>query len=555
MPRPRPRAQTTLFRDRNLLVYGNNLAVLRNPHYFPSESVDLVYLDPPFKPNERYNVLFRARGGTPAAAQVRAFEDTWHWDEAAAAAYHDTMENAPGAVARTLEALKSVLDQSDMFAYLCMMAPRLVELHRVLRDTGSIYLHCDPAASHYLKVLMDAVFGAEHFRNEIIWKRTTAHSSARKFAPIHDTLLCFAKGDRPTWNSPRTDYDPAYLDKYYRFDDGDGRLYWRADLCAEGTRKGSSGQPWRGFDPSTKGMHWKFKVETLDTLDAEGRIYWAKGGTGWPQYKRYRDELKGKAVPDMWDDIDRINPVGKERLHYPTQKPRALLDRIIQASSNPGDTVLDPFCGCGTTIASADSLDRQWIGIDVAYDAIRIIRDRLTDAGLDPKKDYEVWGEPESAEDAERLADEDKYQFQWWAVSRLGGREIERKKGADKGIDGRFFLRSDRTSGKFPEAIISVKAGATGPAHVRELRGALERENADVGVLVTLHKATAAMRAEAASAGDYASGERWYPRIQLLTAADIIAGKRIEYPVEEKEEEPSRARSSVPRRSPRPRRA
>lgn len=222
-----------------------------------------------------------------------------------------------------------------------------MELRRVLKATGSIYLHCDPTASHYLKVVMDAVFDPRRFRNEIIWKRTTAHSSAEKYAPVHDTILYYGRGDEPVWNKPRTGYDQAYLDKYYRFDDGDGRLYWRADLCAAGVRHGSSGKPWRGFSPTGKGMHWKFTVERLDELDREGRIYWPTGGTGWPQYKRYREELKGLSVSDLWDDIDRINPVGSERLGYPTQKPESLLERIVTASSNEGTRYLIRFADAG----------------------------------------------------------------------------------------------------------------------------------------------------------------------------------------------------------------
>jgi site-specific DNA-methyltransferase (adenine-specific) len=228
-----------------------------------------------------------------------------------------------GVVSQAIQAMYALMGGCDMLAYLTMMAPRLRELHRVLKPTGSLYLHCDPAASHYLKVILDAIFGGSNFRNEIVWKRTTAHSSAKKYAPVHDTLLYYVKTPSAVWNAPRTDYAQEYLDKYYRFDDGDGRLYWRNSLTAAGVRKGSSGLPWRGIDVAATGQHWKFTRERLDQLDAEGRIYWPPNG-GFPQIKRYRDELKGKAVPDIWDDIDRINPVSSERLGYPTQKPEAL---------------------------------------------------------------------------------------------------------------------------------------------------------------------------------------------------------------------------------------
>jgi site-specific DNA-methyltransferase (adenine-specific) len=528
MARKAARTQSKLFQN-NLLVYGDNLKVLRHPHLFREESVDLVYLDPPFKPAEKYNVLFRAKKGTPAAAQVRAFEDTWHWDESAKAMYHDTMENAPTPVRRTIDALKVILDQSDMFAYLCMMAPRLVELHSVLRSTGSIYLHCDPAASHYLKMLMDAVFGPENFRNEIVWKRTTAHSDSRRAGRIHDTLLFYSKTADYKWHRVYQPYDDDYVKKYYRYTDPDGRRWASTDVAAAGPG------PARNFRGELRepppGSHWRFTQEKIDQYIAEGRIYFTKNG--FPRSKRYLDEMPGMPLQDMWAD-KAVQPVvswGKEGLGYPTQKPTGLLERIISASTDKGDVVLDPFCGCGTTVAAAQNLGRKWVGIDIAYDAIRIIRGRLQRAGLTEKKDYEVWGEPESVEDAIQLAEEDKYQFQWWAVRRLGAREIDYKKGADERIDGRLVLRAERSGDRLPEAIISVKAGRTsGPRHVSELRGVIERENAEIGVLVTRGEATKAMRDEASKANEYTDGERWYPRIQLLTAEDIINGKGVEYP-------------------------
>jgi DNA modification methylase len=317
--------------------------------------------------------------------------------------------------------------------YIDWVHVRAVELHRVLKPSGSLYFHCDSHASHYLKVMLDGIFGPENFRNEIIWKRTTAHSSAKKFAPIHDTVLCYGKSRSVTWNGARLPYEQEYLDKYYRFDDGDGRLYWRADVCAAGVRKGSSGLPWRGFDPATKGMHWKFTTERLDELDAEGRIYWPSGGTGWPQYKRYRDELKGKAVGDIWDDIDRINPKGAERVGYPTQKPEALLERIIEASSNPGDIVLDPFCGCGTTVSVASRLGRKWIGIDISPTAMRVIRRRLNRAHI---YDFRIDHLPETEEDLRKL---EHFEFQNWIIDVLHGKHSPRKT-HDMGIDGYSFF-------------------------------------------------------------------------------------------------------------------
>ena len=512
----------------NTLYYGDNLDVLRR--YIASESVDLVYLDPPFNSDATYNVLFAEHSGEKAASQVKAFEDTWTWDEESARSYFETVQ-AGGEVANALKAFFTLLGESNMMAYLAMMAPRLVEMRRVLKPTGSIYLHCDPTASHYLKLLMDAVFGPANFRNEVIWKRTTAHSSAKRFAPIHDVILYYARLAPPLWNEPREPYEVQYLDHYYRYDDGDGRLYWRDNLCAAGTRQGASGQPWRGCDPAAKGMHWKFRTETLDELDAAGRIYWPKGGQGWPQYKRYRDELKGKAVADIWTDVDRINPVGNERLGYPTQKPEALLERIILASSAEGDVVLDPFCGCGTAIAVSQRLKRRWVGIDITHLAVNLMKHRLLNAfGEGIKKDYQVIGEPTDVEGARQLAAEDPYQFQWWALGLVDARPVEQKKGADKGIDGRiYFHEGDPTSPK--EIILSVKAGAhIGPAFVRDLRGVIEHHGAQIGVLITMEEPTRPMREEAASGGFYQSPWGNHARLQILTVPELLAGKRIDAP-------------------------
>jgi adenine specific DNA methylase Mod len=541
MPRGGP-AQQKLFENR--LFYGDNLRILRTPGYIREESVDLVYLDPPFKPTEKYNVLFRARSGTPAAAQVRAFEDTWHWDDAAVAAFYDVRENSPRRVVRTLEALQAIMDKTDAFAYLCMMAPRLVQLHKVLKETGSLYLHCDPAASHYLKVLLDAVFGPEHFRSEIIWKRSTAHSDTKQgrrlHGQVHDVILFYTKGDQWTWNPVYTPYDQSYIDSHYRWtEEGTGRRYRKGDLTAA-KPGGDTEYEWHGVRPYP-GRYWAYSQAKMQAFEREGRLIYTR--SGMPEYKRYLDEMPGVPLQDVWTDIDPLNAKAAEREGYPTQKPMSLLDRIIESSTDARGVVLDPFCGCGTTIAAAQRLGRYWVGIDIAYEAIRIIRGRLG-----AEAEYHVYGDPESLEDAEQLARDDPYQFQWWAVRRLGARETEFKKGADKGIDGRLFLRSDRSGDRLPEAIISVKAGRTGPAHVREVQGTMEAVKAEVGVLVTLQPATAAMRSAAAAAESYTDGRRWYPRLQLLSAADIIAGKGVEYPagVEVTQEARTSAESTRP---------
>lgn len=514
---------------RNTLYYGDNLDVLRD---FPAEFVDLVYLDPPFNSSRSYNVLYKDETGHEAQAQITAFEDTWHWNHKTEQLYNHLLQQADDPVSRMIEAMRLFIGPNQMMAYLVMMAARLVELHRVLKPTGSLYLHCDPTASHYLKVVLDTIFGPHNYRNEVIWKRHSAHSSAKRYGPVHDTLLFYTKSDRYIWTDVRLDYDEQYLDKYYKYDDGDGRLYWRNSLTAAGIRKGSSGQAWRGFDPTSQGAHWKFTVDNLDTLDNQGKIYWPPNG-GWPQIKRYKDELKGVAVSDIWDDIDKINPAGNERLGYPTQKPVALLERILQASSNPGDLVLDPFCGCGTTIAAAQKLGRKWIGIDITHLSIALQKFRLKDAfGLEPGKDYAVKGEPRDYASARQLAEDDRYQFQWWALSLIEARPLggtgdskEGKKGADKGIDG-IITFVDDNSGKAKRAVVQVKSGKVSSSHIRDLVGTVDREKAPVGVYITLEEPTSKMMQEAAAAGVYHSPgwNRDYPRIQIVTVQGLLDG-------------------------------
>jgi site-specific DNA-methyltransferase (adenine-specific) len=516
--------------EKNKLYFGDNLKILRD--HVADASVDLIYLDPPFNSNANYNVLFREKSGEESAAQITAFEDTWQWSIEAEAVYKEIVTSGPRKLADLMQALLAFLGRNDMMAYLVMMAIRLVELHRVLKPTGSIYLHCDPTASHYLKLLMDSIFGPECFLNEIIWKRTTAHSSAKRFGPIHDTLFYYAKTDQVIWNAQFTEYDEAYLEKYYRYDDGDGRLYWRNSLTAAGVRHGSSGKTWRGIDITSTGQHWKFTVEKLDELDAAGQIYWPQGGRGFPQIKRYRDELKGIAVGDIWTDIDRINQVAAERLGYPTQKPEALLERVIKSSSNEEDIVLDPFCGCGTAIAVAERVKRRWIGIDVTYLAINLVQRRLRDTFHNDLSPYEIIGAPTDVQGAEALKEISPHQFEWWAVDLVNARPAkDHKKGADTGIDGYINFFDDK-SGQAKQVIVQVKSGYIGVNHVRDLKGVLEREKAPIGALITLREPTKPMLTEAAATGFYESKDfpGRYPRLQILTIAELLAGKKLEYP-------------------------
>jgi DNA modification methylase len=510
----------------NLLYYGDNLDVLRQ--HIDDESVDLVYLDPPFNSNADYNVLFREHDGTSAASQIMAFEDTWRWDQVSAALYHEVVEKG-GDIARTLRAFFEILGASDMMAYLAMMAPRLVELHRTLKPTGSLYLHCDPIASHYLKLLLDAVFGPMHYRSEIIWKRTSAHSSAKRYGPVHDVLLFYTKSDTYTWNPQYTAHDPAYIERQYDQVDPDGRRWMDDNLTAAGTRNGSSGQTWRGYDVAAKGNHWKYAIETLEEMDRAGKLYWPSNG-GWPRFKRYLDQNKGRPLQDVWDDIFPINAIGRERLGYPTQKPERLLDRILETTSNVGDVVLDPFCGCGTTVASAQRLDRHWIGIDITHLAIGLIRKRLVDAYGDSAQ-LRVIGEPVSLEDAKRLAEEDKFQFQAWALGRVGARiATSSKKGADKGIDGRLYYASGTKAGATDQVILSVKGGHLKADDVRALEGVRAREKAAIGVLIAMEEPSKKMRADAAAFGMHDTPWGSYPRIQILTIEQLLDGERIKYP-------------------------
>jgi DNA modification methylase len=509
----------------NSLFYGDNLDVLRR--HVKDEIADLIYLDPPFNSNASYNVLFGHADGSRAAAQIKAFEDTWRWDQAAAAAFRETVQMG-GEVAQALAAFQTLLGDSDMLAYLSMMAPRLVELRRVLKPTGSLYLHCDPTASHYLKLLLDSVFGPRQFRSEIVWKRSSAHSDTAQgramHGHIHDTILFYTKGPKWTWNPIYVEYAKEYVESKYRHVEPEtGRLYRLSDLTAA-KPGGDTSYEWHGRRPY-KGRYWAYTREKMDQFLAEGRIRFPDKPGGIPELKRYLDEQPGVPLQDLWTDLDPINAKAAERLGYPTQKPVSLLKRIVAGSSNPGDVVLDPFCGCGTTIAAAEELGRSWIGIDITYLAISLIKSRLTAMGT---ADYKVLGEPTTADDAEQLAKDDPYQFQWWALGLIGARPAEGKKGADHGIDGRLFFFDEGQKPK--QVIVSVKAGKVQVSHVRDLVGVLDRESAQIGVVITFNEPTQPMRAEAASAGFYKSLGHDYPRVQLVTVAELLDGKRLEMP-------------------------
>jgi len=365
----------------NALYYGDNLAVLRES--IADESVDLIYLDPPFNSSASYNVLFKAPSGEGSQAQIEAFEDTWHWNESAERAFDEVVTGAHSDASIMLRAMRSALGENDMMAYLAMMAVRLIELHRVLKPTGSLYLHCDPTASHYLKILLDAIFDPRNFRNEITWKRQSAHSDARhKFSDVADIILFYAKSSDAIFKPQYREHDESYLEKFYRFDDEDGRGAYRLGDMASPNPRPNMMYEWKGFAWPQKG--WRYQRETMAKLDLEGRIHYPTKADGSldtskrPALKRYLDEQEGSIVTSVWDDIGSLHSSHAERLGYPTQKPLELLERILAASSNEGDLVLDPFCGCGTTVHAAQKLNRRWIGIDVTHLAISLVERRLS---------------------------------------------------------------------------------------------------------------------------------------------------------------------------------
>jgi len=515
--------------SKNKLYYGDNYEVLKR--YVKDETVDLVYLDPPFNSRQDYNVLFAEKDGSQSSSQIHAFEDTWEWNIDAQLSYELIVEQG-GRVADALRAFKTFLFNSDMMAYLAMMAPRLIELRRVLKQTGSIYLHCDPTASHYLKILMDAVFGPENFRSNIVWKRTSSHSNAsRNYGAVNDDLLFYVKSNAAyTYNVQYVPYSENYVkENYYRVDEN-GRLY-RTDNLRNPSDRPNLKYEYKGYKPHANG--WAISKERMEKLDSEGRLHFPKSKDGRILLKRYLDEMPGMQVTNIWDDILVIHAMALERLGYPTQKPEALLERIIKASSNEGDLVLDPFCGCGTTVQVAQRLNRRWIGIDITHLAIGLIKKRLSDAfGPEIRDRYEVVGEPTDYNGAAALAAEDKYQFQWWALGQVGARPADQKKGADRGIDGRLYFHDD-DSGKSKQIVFSVKAGHVTVPQVRDLRGVLEREKAEIGIFISFEEPTRPMLKEAAEAGFYKSGpldELVYPRIQILTIQQILDGKQPEYP-------------------------
>jgi DNA modification methylase len=515
----------------NRLFYGDNLDVLRES--IETESVDLVYLDPPFNSNRSYNVLFKQRSGDEAQAQIEAFDDTWTWSHEAERQYQDLVSGgAPLKVADAIEAMRRLLGENDVLAYLVMMTPRVVELHRVLKQTGSLYLHCDPTASHYLKVMLDAVFGPAAFLNEVVWKRTAVKGdAARRFGRIHDVILAYAKTPgHHTFNAQQTAHDPEYAARFKK-DDGDGRGPYRDGPLDSPNPRPNLTYEFRGHAPPKNG--WRVSRDEMERLAAEDRLIYPKRPGGRIARKLYLRDQEGVSVGDVWTDIAPLNSQAAERLGYPTQKPLALVERILRTSTNAGDVVLDPFCGCGTTVDAAEKLGRKWVGIDITYLAVDLITKRLRDThGDEVMENVEVRGIPRDVSGARALFQRSPFDFERWAVSLVNGQPNLKQVG-DKGVDGVIRFPLDGTGKNIGKVLVSVKGGkAPGPTAMRDLAGTVEAQRAQMGVLVTLAEPTRGMLDAARHAGVYTwewNGQA-YPKVQIVTVEELLAGARLEMP-------------------------
>ncbi len=500
----------------NHLYYGDNLQVMRES--MAAESVDLVYLDPPFNSKRDYNLLFKSPKGQQSEAQIAAFKDSWHWEKQAEAEFHEVMKQPNTAVAEMMKAFRSFLGVNDIMAYLTMMSSRLLELHRVLKLTGSLYLHCDPTAGHYLKILLDAVFGPENYRNEIVWKRSNPKSHGTiNFPTCSDSIFRYSKSKDCTFHQPYEEHDEKYVASAYRFADEKGRY------CSLPLLNPSDNRPNLTYEFLGVTRVWRWTRERMEQALKDGLILQLKPGAV-PRYKKYLEDSKGRTVTNVWTDIPQVSV--NESLGYPTQKPLALLERIIQASSNPGDVVFDPFCGCGTAVHAAEKLKRKWIGIDITCLSIGLIERRLKDA-FAKKCKFEIHGTPKDLESARDLAARDKYQFQWWAVTLVDAQPYQgKKKGADGGIDGlKFFYDVADTEPR--KIVVSVKGGNLKADDVRSLMAVREREKADFAFLISLNEPTTGMKKDAASAGVYeaqAGKGKTFARVQLLSIENLLAG-------------------------------
>ncbi|QFQ88277.1 site-specific DNA-methyltransferase [Paracoccus kondratievae] len=520
--------------SRNAFYFGDNLHVLRE--YVSDESIDLIYLDPPFNSNANYNLLFKSPDKKRwSDAQITTFEDTWRWGDLADAQFRETV-HAGGKVGEVLSALRRILGENDMLAYLTMMTARLVELHRVLKPAGSLFLHCDQTASHYLKVVLDAVFGFDCFRSEVTWKRTHAHGNARRtFGCITDEIFFYAKSRGHVWNQPFRTLSREELDRKYPCQDPDGRR-WQSVTLRNPSDRPNLKYSYTASNGITYQPHrngWSCNEDRMRRYDREGRLHFPSRPDGALRLKMYEDDSPGERIQNLWDDIGPLSSHARERLGYPTQKPVALLERIIAAASNEGDLVLDPFCGCGTTLHAAQNLGRHWIGIDVAVQAMQVVGDRLRHAF--PSVAYDVFGLPADADSAMWLAARDPFKFEEWACLRIGAMHSGRFRN-DGGIDGSFYFLHGRDEAS--RGIVSVKAGRNlNPGMVRDLVGTLQRERqmtgdpSTIAVLITAHPPTSGMVDEARRVGRVETMAGDIPAVQILSVADLFGGRTIQVPL------------------------
>jgi site-specific DNA-methyltransferase (adenine-specific) len=514
----------------NTLYYGENLEVLQR--FISSDSVDLIYLDPPFNKNTSFSVIFRDESGRTSDAQLASFEDYWHWGPTPAQHYEYLTNSAlhegrvPQRLSALVGALHSSIRPSPLLAYLVEMGTRLVELHRVLKPTGSLFFHCDPTASHYIKLILDAIFDPRRFVAEIIWKRTSSHNDPRRPGRIHDTLLYYSKTEERTWNPVHMPLDPGYVDKVYAYEDDRGR-YRLADLTAPGTATTRRFE-WRGVTPPAH-LGWRYSHARLEKLLADGRIQLKKDGRpSLNGLKRYLDDSKGRPIQSIWTDIPNVTGISREKIGWPTQKPKALLERVIASASNPDDIVLDPFCGCGTAIEASVAQGRRWVGIDHSRLARLVIVERLAKIGVA----VPVFWWPTELDGVREMAEsrpDGRHRFEAWALTRLGAQPVRElgAKGADEGIDGRIVFTGQ--GGRLETILVSVKSGHVSSAAVRDLKGTMDRERAAMGLIFTLQEPTAPMVKELAAAGFYRSpiDGRQYPRIVVHTVRDVVVEGRL----------------------------
>jgi DNA modification methylase len=565
----------------NQLFYGDNLDVLREK--IDPGTVDLCYIDPPFNSKRNYNQIYNRLGENEDRAQAQAFVDTWEWDERASEGLEAVLFNEgnrfrPQTI-ELLKGLRAVLGPGAMLAYLVSMTLRIAGIHRILTPNGSFYLHCDPTASHYLKLVLDSIFCSDalgDFKNEIVWRRTGAHSARRRFGPIHDTIFYYTKGPKYFFNKNLLrPYMAGHVKRRYT-EDGEGRHKFTSGgnvLTGSGATGGESGQPWRGFDPSAKNRHWAIpgflakqmgdgfkKLSVLKKLESlfEAGLIEIEDGAAWPQPVRYLDsDISGQRIQDIWAyqpytegtvhgtnagidaDIQWLGPTDPERLGYETQKPTGLLRRIIEASCPPDGIVMDAYCGCGTTIAVAQELKREWIGIDITYRSISLVLNRLEDDfGRETVDAVGLDGIPKDIESALALSqkkdDRLRKEFEKWAVLTYTNNRaiVNDRKGADRGLDGMaYFLTSNTDTAKM---VFQVKSGGIQRGDISKLVGDMQAEQADLATLITLDEPTKPMKLQARVAGRYhheLTG-RDYPRVEIVTIREILENdKRIELPI------------------------